>query len=232
MTDTSLSKLLWNSLYNYQIHEREKNIALESRRQLISWLVVTIFIVLIIAIVFLSHRIKTRHTIIRLHDTISKLEAIQQKKENPAQPISVLPSSRESLRERLKQKINQLDSATSTEPLPSDFVDSDSFKTLLKYVGEKKYIADSDPLWGELYELILQNYPLFETNLHLLIGDNIKPHELQTIILIKCGITPTQMTFLLGKAKGSISSRRVSLSTRILGEKTNQKFVDILIRSL
>lgn len=224
--------LIQQSLYNYQIHERDKNIALKSRKQLISWLLISIFFVLIISIIFLSYRIKTNRAIIKLHNTIAKLDALQQRIKNPSQEINAIPSSQKLLRERLKQKINQIDSSTSLEALPATITNSKPFKSLLNYVEDKKFISDSNPIWNELYDLILQNYPSFENNLYLLMGSHIKQHELQTIILIKCQITPSQMTYLLGKAKGSISSRRESLSVKILGEKTNQKVIDIIINSL
>lgn len=224
--------LIQQSLYNYQIHERDKNIALKSRKQLISWLLISIFFVLIISIIFLSYRIKTNRAIIKLHNTIAKLDALQQRIKNPSQEINAIPSSQKLLRERLKQKINQIDSSTSLEALPATITNSKPFKSLLNYVEDKKFISDSNPIWNELYDLILQNYPSFENNLYLLMGSHIKQHELQTIILIKCQIAPSQMTFLLGKAKGSISSRRESLSVKILGERTNQKVIDIIINSL
>lgn len=223
--------LLQQSLYNYQIHERDKNIALKSRKQLTLWLFITIFFILIISIIFLSYRIKTNRAIIKLHDTIDRLDAIQHRAANPSQEISTISSSPKLLRERLKQKINQI-SSTSLEALPPTMVNSKPFKSLLNYVEDKKFISDSNPIWKDLYDLILQNYPSFEANLYLLMGSHLKQHELQTIILIKCRITPSQMTYLLGKAKGSISSRRESLSIKILGERVNQKTIDILIDSL
>lgn len=224
--------LMQQSLYNYQIQERDKNIALKSRKQLISWLLISIFFILIITIIFLSYRIKTNNVIIKLHDTIDKLDAIQHRAANPRQEINTISSSQKLLRERLKQKIDQIDSSTSLETLPPSMTNSKPFKALTNYVEDKKFISDSNPIWMELYDLILQNYPSFEANLYLLMGSHIKQHELQTIILIKCRITPSQMTYLLGKAKGSISSRRESLSVKILGERINQKFIDVVIGSL
>lgn len=223
--------LIQQSLYNYQIHERDKNIALKSRKQLTLWLFITIFFILIISIIFLSYRIKTNRAIIKLHDTIDRLDTIQHRAANPSQEINTISSSPKLLRERLKQKINQI-SSTPLEALPPTMINSKPFKSLLNYVEDKKFISDSNPIWKDLYDLILQNYPSFEANLYLLMGSHLKQHELQTIILIKCRITPSQMTYLLGKAKGSISSRRESLSVKILGERVNQKVIDFIINSL
>jgi hypothetical protein len=136
------------------------------------------------------------------------------------------------LRTQLRQKIEQIGVANQNDSISSVIINSKSYGTLQKFIGDKKFVTDSNPLWDELYNSIIQSSPNFKNKLRLLIGENIKQHELQTIILIKCGVTPTQMTYLLGKTKGSISSRRESLGLKILGEKFNLKVVDQVIRSL
>lgn len=103
-------------------------------------------------------------------------------------------------------KIALMDTDAYRHPyLLPGIIESESYRTLQEYIQCGRIIADADPLWDGLYT---------------------------TIILIKCGVTPMQMTGLLGKSKGAISSRRESLCTKILGEKVNQKAIDTIIRSL
>ena len=150
----------------------------------------------------------------------------------PADKVDSIASDPESLRKQLKQKIALIDTNVLAEPLPYDIVNSTAYRTLQKYIEDKKLITDKNTIWNKLYALILQSCPDFKTKLHILTGGHLKQHELHTIILIKCGVTPTQMTFLLGKTKGSISSRREAIGLKMLGEKTSLKTIDAIIRSL
>ena len=222
--------LMQLSLYNYQLHERERDKAYASRNRVMIWFFISLTVVLVIALVFLQYRNHAKRTIIRLHETIARLDAIQQSKDNSYRSQNVITDSltAEQLRKRLKERIANIKEV----PLSSNLLNSESYAVLLNHAKNGAIIHDSSELWKKLYDLILQDSPDFETNLRLLMGGNIKHHELQTIILIRCGITPSQMAPMLGKAKGSISSRRESLSFKIFGEKTNQKNIDIVIRSL
>lgn len=233
-THGSEQTLMQQSLYNYQIHERERIKADEARGRIIIWCLISLSLGLIIAVIFLLYRIRTKRTIIKLHETIARLDAIQNMTAHSAHADEVhsISSDPESLRKQLKQKIALIDTNVLAEPLPYDIVNSTAYRTLQKYIEDKKLITDKNPIWDKLYALILQSCPDFEIKLHMLTGGNVKKHELHTIILIKCGVTPTQMTFLLGKTKGSISSRRESIGLKILGEKTDIKTIDAIIRSL
>lgn len=226
----SQQALMQLSLYNYQLHEREKAKAFASRNKIMIGFFVSVTLVLIIVLIFLLYRNHTKQTIIRLHETIARLDAIQHRKEDSHLSNTTITTTLtpDLLRKQLKEKIANIQDVA----LSLNLINSESYGKLIKYAENGEFIPDSNKLWSELYNLILQDSPDFETNLRLLMGGNIKHHELQTIILIRCGITPSQMAPMLGKAKGSISSRRESLSFKIFGEKTNQKNIDVVIRSL
>jgi tetratricopeptide (TPR) repeat protein len=228
--------LIQNSLYNYQVHERERFNAEKSRNKVIIVCCLSLLCFLILAVVLLIYRIRTKQTIIKLHETIARLDSILQLKsdnsENYVRNTQPISSDLQLLRTQLRQKIEQIGVANQNDSISSVIINSKSYGTLQKFIDDKKFVTDSNPLWDELYNSIIQSSPNFKNKLRLLIGENIKQHELQTIILIKCGVTPTQMTYLLGKTKGSISSRRESLGIKILGEKFNLKVVDQVIRSL
>ena len=256
--------IMQRSLYNYQIHERERIKAETSRERVIFWLVFSIFLIMTVVMVFLIYRIRIKHTIIRLHETIARLDTIRQMMaDNPAtnseetsgidaeaHAATVMRgtinteldssvgiagaglSDPKSLREQLKQKISLIDTNATGRPVPEIISNSHAFRTLKKYAEEKRPIPDSDPVWNELHALILQSSPDFENKLHILAGTGLKQHEMHTIILVKCGITPTEMTYILGKTKGSISSRRESIGQKLLGTKTSVRTIDAIIRSL
>jgi tetratricopeptide (TPR) repeat protein len=228
--------LIQNSFYNYQIHERERFNAEKSRSKIIIGCCLSLLSFLILAVVLLIYRIRTKQVIIKLHETIARLDSIEQLKSDDAvnniRSVTPTTSDLQLLRMHLRQKIEQIGVDNQNESISNEIINSKSYSILQKYIEDKKFIKDTNPLWKELYDSIIKGSPNFENKLHLLIGGNIKQHEMQTIILIKCGVTPTQMSYLLGKTKGSISSRRESLGVKLLGEKYNLKAVDLVIRSL
>lgn len=228
--------IMQNSLYNYNIHEKERRNAEKSRDELIIWCWISIAFIFLLIIVVLAYRIRTKQTLIELHATIARLEAVGAAMGDggiPPEDIDPISPDPDSLRARLREKIALIDTdAYALPPLPSGIMDSECYRTLQEYIEDGKVITDADALWDDLYTAILKGSPDFSIKLQKLMGRSIRRHELQTIILIKCGVTPVQMTGLLGKSKGAISSRREALCTRILGEKVNQKAIDTIIRSL
>lgn len=52
------------------------------------------------------------------------------------------------------------------------------------------------------------------------------------MLLVKCGITPTQQAILLARSKNAISSRRASIGLKILNGKFETKDIDRVIRAL
>lgn len=262
----NIRAIMQDTLHNYNIHEKARLQAERSRNQTIIWCWVAIVLILLLLTVLLAFRIRSKQTIIRLHETIARLDIIQHMT-NDASSISnkesaticgdtrpsiatddtipicpevpslidiseSISSDTKTLKELLRKKIALIDTSVPDKPIPDSIINSNAFRTLKKYAGENKFIPESDPLWDELHTLIFRSNPDFEARLYALTGGNIKQHELHTIILIRCGITPTQMTFILGKTKGSISSRRETIGFKLLGTKTSAKTTDFIIRSL
>jgi tetratricopeptide (TPR) repeat protein len=225
--------LIQDSLYNYHIHERERFNAEKSRAHIIIGCCVALLVLLILIVVFLVYRIRTKQTIIKLHETIARFDSIKQMMECPdTKDMAPISSDPESLRKQLRLKISQIDISRQSESIPQEIIETECYKTLQRFIADKKFIPDSNPLWNDLLNAIVRCSPDFQHKLNLLFGRSMRQHELQTIILIKCGVTPTQMTYLLGKTKGSISSRRETLGFKILDEKINLKYIDAIIRSL
>ncbi len=232
--------IMQNTLYNYQVHEKERHKAEESRKEMIIWFCISLLFILLLIIGFLIYHVRSKQVAIELHETMARLEAVQKAigkgvveggdTSEVIDPISPDPGS---LRSRLRETIALIDSDVHERPsLPSGLIDSECYRTLQEYIREGKIIMDKDPLWNDLYSTILKCNPDFSIKLQKLMGRGLKRHEQQTITLIKYGVTPVQMTGLLGKSKGCISSRREALCTRLLGEKVNQKAIDTIICSL
>ena len=96
----------------------------------------------------------------------------------------------------------------------------------------KKELPEDNPLWGDLEAAVCDASPDFFDTLERLTGDGLNRQEKMTVILIRCGVTPTQMGYLFRRKKGSISSRREQLGKRLFGRELKAQEVDNIIRSL
>lgn len=153
-------------------------------------------------------------------DCKEKLEADEDKKKNM-------------LRERLKEELLSLQKAGEVKrEVPENILTSPSYGRLQEYLIEEKRIPYDDTLWSGLEEEVLKESPTFKSGLYLLAGDRLKEDAFRMALLIKCGITPTQLTILVGRSKGAVSSRRGYICEMIFGQKLGAKVMDDIIRLL
>lgn len=139
----------------------------------------------------------------------------------------------ESLKESLYEQIRLLkEESANRTPVQADILDSEILRKINRYISENKTIPDNSRIWTELEEAIVSASPLFKERLYLLVGENLKPHDYHVVLLIRCGITPSQMTILLGRTKGTISYRRKHVCEILLGEKIDSQFIDDIIRCI
>lgn len=113
--------------------------------------------------------------------------------------------------------------------LPSDIYNTSAYAKLKRYIETEKEIKEDDVLWSELENVVLESSPNFKRNLKLLLEGKLSFYDLHTALLIKCGMTPEQMSILFNRTKGAISSRRGDMCRRMLDEKLGNKVVDGII---
>ena len=137
------------------------------------------------------------------------------------------------LRGELRNKLlNIYFSGENTYTIPSEIINSKPYIKLQEYIKNCKELKEDNTLWSELEDMICRVSPNFKSNLMLLVGGKLNSFDLHTSILIRCGVSPTQMTKLLNRAKGTITSRRESIGLRVFDQKTATKVVDGIIRLL
>jgi hypothetical protein len=95
-----------------------------------------------------------------------------------------------------------------------------------------KGIPDRDALWPALATAVEASFPGFRQRLQLLTDDNLTDADLQIVLLLKCGVSPSGMAVLLNKTKGAISSRRRTLSLKIFGENMGNAVIDSVMQQL
>lgn len=84
---------------------------------------------------------------------------------------------------------------------------SDTYMRLREYIRENKSLHETDGIWQELEQLIEQIFPGFKSNLWKFSDGKATAVEVQVALLIKCGISPSEMAKLLNRAKNTISTR-------------------------
>lgn len=220
------------AFYNYGMHDKERIKAEKKSNEMRGWLMFFIFIVLILGLILLYIRGTYQNKIIKLQNAITGLE----NKENDDIPVLISSDPRETvnnLREKLRDKLLSIyqDKANNI-PVDPAIISSEPYAKLQRCISSEHGIKDSDPVWDELEKVILSVSPSFKENLSLLAVGKLTTNDLHTSILIKCGITPTQMCIILNRTKGAIVSRRESLCKRIFDKKLGTKVIDGVIRLL
>lgn len=138
-----------------------------------------------------------------------------------------------SLRIKLRDKLYNLQKGeTSATNPPESIATSDAYSKLERLIAEGKYLPEDSPLWVELEKVVLNSSKDFKQNLRLLTGYNLSTTDFHMALLVKCCVTPTQMVTLIGKAKGTISSRRASLCFKVFDKKMGVQVIDNIIRRL
>lgn len=222
------------SIYNYDLHERERKKA-ESRSQILGYcLIAGAFILLTAAVVILSLKNRNKKNVIELRAALQNIEKLEQSLGQSQQEMPEDPTdTAEELRNKLRGKLYELyNSNGDSKIVPIEIQNSDAYQNLLGVISDGRELRESDPLWDELEKAVTKCSPKFKANLQLLVGGKMNSFDLHTALLIKCGVTPTNMAILLNRTKGTISSRRESLSLRIFGEKKGSKVIDGIIRLL
>lgn len=245
--------LIQNTQYNYSIVERDKQKALEKKRMIERWLALSVIVLLLAIIAVIYYRDKSNRTLIRLRSALdssrelrkqleagdAKGEDSGQESESTSEVASEVTSevepeaTAEDLRRQLIVELTAVcDSKKKRLPLSPEIGNSRAYAELQEYIKEKRAIPDASPLWGELHSVIIEASPNFDRRLQLLSPGKIKTDAYRIMLLIKCGVTPTQLCVLIGRAKGTLSTRRRILGLRFTDNEISPTMFDNLIYAL
>ncbi|MDE5806711.1 MAG: hypothetical protein K2H76_01225 [Muribaculaceae bacterium] len=138
-----------------------------------------------------------------------------------------------SLKEKLTQELMFLESSVSDKYLvPDSISQSEIYEKMRKAIDTGATLINDETFWNELERAVVSSSPSFIRNLTILLGGKLKRSDRQMALLIKCGVSPTEMKTILKKEKGSISSHRTTLGLKAFDIKMSTKRVDKLIRLL
>lgn len=249
------------SLYNYQLHERDKADAERKvtlmRTSIIFGVMVSLLITVILALISLYLKNKSKKNIIELQQALSHIEKLKHELNIYGHSNSLPPyksdgdngdlmsadmehestgtavMTEDKIRNQLKSELMALyERSDERGAVPQSILDSEVYNRLQEYIRDGREIKADDPLWSEIEKVVLVSSPRFRTNLNLLTAGNLTTIDLHTALLIKCGIRPSNMCILLGRSNGAIVSRRETLSMKILGGNKGMKVIDGIIRLL
>lgn len=245
------------SKYNYDIIDREKEKTVAWNRNLQIWLMWCLIIVCALSAIVFYLKNKNKLQIIELQQSlanISRLEdEIKAKKSftnsnNPEELMSECNScdykrridikvpqnaDKEYLKKLLLIKLNSLPSnVESISDVEPSILQSKIYKSLQDKIHKGEGLSDKSDLWNELEQTILKAYPEFRQRLYLLSGGRIRSDIYHTAMLVKCGISATEISVLMNKSKSSISYKRKTLGKMCFGEEVNPVLVDNIIKCL
>ncbi|MDE6555958.1 MAG: tetratricopeptide repeat protein, partial [Duncaniella sp.] len=220
--------IIQQAQYNYSLHERRRNEADHQKQLYLKWLSFSIIVILFLFAIFSTQRYKYWRSKIQLREALDNIENLKIKlaeslasTENDDEEAAADENSVVLLRENLRKQFLTLHDNHDrvSLQLSPDISASEAYKELLKKIGDGSILPDSDGLWTELEKVVLRSFPSFRENLSLLSDARITESDYHTALLIKCHISPSQMAILFGRSKGTIVSRRDTLSIKLFGEK-------------
>ncbi len=223
--------LIQNASYNYQIHVRERERAEASRLKIERVLFSIVVVVLIILIVSFYVRYRDSKEILRLRKALDVLESLQTGEE-PETAASAPVYDADSLRGRLLAKVRSLEEEESEIAVPDLILQSKPYNEILKKLDSDSKKLVSPETWDGLAAVVEEAVPGFKERLDELTDGKLSETNYQMVLLIKCGFSPTAISTLLVKAKGTISSNRRYLGKRIFGQTITGQLFDKIIRLL
>ena len=215
-------------MYNYKLHDDARIKAEKKELTTRYWLIAVGIVLLCTVIIILYLKNRNQKNLIQLHialETIDKLKNnIDTKSEDSNLDVNTI-------RDKLRANIEVLNDNAHIE-VPIGILQSSVYTTLQDYIYQKKGITDNSVLWADLENVVLSCSPNFKRYIQILSNGNISSADYRTALLIKCNISPTNMSYLFQLTRTTINSRRTSLSKKLFGESMSSKLGDALIRSL
>ena len=193
----------------------------------------TLLIVLILISIYQLNRVREKK--IELCKTLYKLDKLKKSKDicDKKGFCNYEGESMKELKNKLITEIKNIgDICKDNYQLPIDLLVSESYKKLQTIIEKKQILSDDNIFWKELEQTIDSTFSDFKNNILLLAGNKLKASDYNTLLLIKCNISPTQMSDIFGRTKSAISYRREKLSIKLFGEKIELSKFDNIIRYL
>ena len=242
-----------NSMYNYTLHERERDKAERERTGMYRLLVLVCALFALGLICFLVRMYLQKQKMVRMQRVLFCLMDIKtshlldchcssqgrnagMKDEQPQKKEILLlppPDSVGSMRKRLLDELKSIDMSLKDTPMapPAYFRSgvSDRIQNILKNV---RIINDTDPIWDDVEKVVLEESGNFKTNLMMLSDGKADETDYRIALLLRCGLGVSSIAALISKAKSTVSKRCRQLGKKLFCEELDTKSLVCLIRQL
>lgn len=232
--------VMQTSAYNYNLHLHLQEKAEQRSDNLRYWLGIALLAILLSLIVILSLLLYLRSRELKYYKLIKEINELKYRQSQAGDFTH--NDKHDTIRNELREKVLALTNYGKVKTnVNQKILSSYAYKRLIALIREndsientidKKELSGDNPLWEDLESAVRDASPDFFDTLERLAGGSINRQEKMTAILIRCGVTPTQMSYLFRRKKGSISSRREQLGIRLFGGNLKAQEVDNIIRGM
>ena len=221
--------IMQNARYNYTVQQRERH---KAERKADRLAIIVLAMTLAATVVTFSlyarwqkHRIElteARETIAGLENRIYIMEKCEEDKVGKSRFDKI--KSNNELRELLQKRLLKLYDGNVDKPVAvsESLYGSEVYNRLMDRINGGRHIPESDPVWEELGKTVLEERPDFRHDLEVLSGGRLGVNDWHVALLIRCGVTPTQMTRVFSRSKSTVSHYRRKLLSLVLSPVKNK----------
>ena len=232
--NSNTAALIQNSYYNYVLHDRKRREAEKSKDRMffVSLALAVAVLALTSTTLYFKNRSKARR--IKLSEATENIRNLKKQLNEYAKMKSPLGDNdgTSALREELRKQLIEAAGATADiYRIPSELTSTQVYSYIRTRIEDRMPLPEQFS-WVKLQDAVSSAFPEWKQNLNILGGANFTPEAIKTMLLIKCGCSPSELALLLSITKGSVSSRRAEISKKLLGDKYPLQIVDSVIRLL
>ena len=238
------------SLYNYQLREKENHLLKATTHQQREWLLIVVFISFALISSFIIHHIRGRYRHIQTLRRLRELEIIREGQYRYS--ISRLEENKSKIAElesRLEEMNFQKGEKNEQLQIQKERIELENREIELEHIEKEKAIQNlkesdiyrkfhqvesfkelTDDDWGVLQQAIDNAYINFTNHLYALFP--VSNTELRICLLLKIGMPVSKITALIGRSKSAITSARKKLYEKMYNEKGTPDMFDKIIEEL
>lgn len=137
------------------------------------------------------------------------------------------------LKQFLKNKLGKdIKTVTQYTYLSPEILTSPAYMEMSNFINQRKGISNQNQLWNDIEDLILSEFPQFLRNLYILSQNRLSKDEINTAVLIKLNVTPSEASRLMNKSRSTITYKRMQLVEKLFKKEVPLRLLDIAIRMI
>lgn len=221
--------MMQNARYNYMVQQRERHKAERKADRLAIIVLAMALAATVVTFCLYARWQKHRMELMQARDSISNLEKRIRDMENCEEErlersrFDKIKSNNER-RALLKTRLLSIykKNVDRSVAVSESLYGSEAYNRLMDRINEGKHIPESDLIWEELGKTVLEERPDFRHDQEVLSGGKLGVNDWHVALLIRCGVTPTQMTKVFSRSRSTVSHYRRKLLSLVLSPVKNK----------